>query len=362
MNDEHKHNDDDQEQHMTANDDKDIDKDLDQTIEDTEKAEEASAEADEATETADGGDGNRPAEAGDDQPAVPYGIVYDDAEEDHKPALDQTDALIAAALGLPADGAAKAAATKDAKPASAEKPAEAAPVMVASKIDKEISRKDSVVFSTYPTLAFKHVGYAYKKNGPKALDAVDLAFYDRRVYAVVPSSDEQRVTLLGLMTAMLRPTDGRVMFKSKDLEEITGNEFRGHFAGLVLQRNSLRGDLTALDNIVNAMEASGRNFLKPKPLIAEDLLEEVGFPSEHNGTPARELPDIYLRRVAIAKALSCEPAMIIADEPVAGLEDPTRGDIIALLRRIAHKENKTVVIVTTDADLAHDAADKIYTL
>lgn len=334
------HNDE-QEQHMNANDGKDIDENL-------------------KTHGTD-----------DDAPAVPFGIVYDDeadeqsvadgaAEGGHAPALDQTDALIAAALGLPAKDAAKA--TADAETTSGEKPAEAAPVMVASKIDREISREDSIVFSTYPTLAFKRVGYTAGRRGPKVLDGVDLAFYDRRVYAVVPSSDEQRVALLTLMTAMGRPEEGHVMFKSKDLEEIAGTELRGHFAGLVLQRNSLRGDLTALGNIVNAMDASGRNFLKPKPLIAEDLLAEVGFPAEHNETRVSELPDIHRRRVAIAKALSCEPAVIIADEPVAELEDPTRSEIIALFRRIAHKDNKTVVIVTEDADLAHDVADKIYTL
>ncbi|MBT1180328.1 ATP-binding cassette domain-containing protein [Bifidobacterium vespertilionis] len=331
----------------------------------TEAAE--AAQAADATEPAEPAESSADAEStepADDKPAVPFGIVYDDEDTlpaaddavnaDHKPQLDQTDALIAAALGLPADA-------KKAEPASKEKPAEAAPVMVASKIDREISDDNSLVFSSYPTLAFKRVSYA-PKRGENLLEDVDLAFYDRRVYAVVVSSDEQRVAVLSLLSALTRPTSGHVMFKSKDMDEITGSEFRGHFAGLVLQRNSLRGDLSVLDNIVNAMEASGRNFLKPKPLIAEDLLEEVGFPTEHNETKASKLPDIHLRRAAIAKALSCEPAILIADEPVAGLEDPTRSDILNILKKVARKDNKTVIIVTADAAMAAEVADKVYTL
>lgn len=332
----------------------------------TEAAEAAqAADATEPTEPAESSADAESTEPADDKPTVPFGIVYDDEDTlpaaddatnaDHKPQLDQTDALIAAALGLPADDA------KKAEPASKEKPAEAAPVMVASKIDREISDDNSLVFSSYPTLAFKRVSYA-PKRGENLLEDVDLAFYDRRVYAVVVSSDEQRVAVLSLMSALARPTGGHVMFKSKDMDEITGTEFRGHFAGLVLQRNSLRGDLSVLDNIVNAMEASGRNFLKPKPLIAEDLLEEVGFPTEHNETKASKLPDIHLRRVAIAKALSCEPAVLIADEPVAGLEDPTRSDILNILKKVARKDNKTVIIVTADAAMAAEVADKVYTL
>lgn len=303
------------------------------------------------------------------QPEVPFGIVYDDETDDetgaaaddaesgeHKPALDQTDALIASFLGTDA----ASPSTADAKPVSKEKPAEAAPVMVASKIDKEITDNDSVVFSTYPTLAFKHVTFTAKKGAEPLIDDADLAFHDRRLYVVRVRSDEQRIAVLSLMANMAHPTEGHVMFKSKDLEELTGAEYRGHFAGLIPQLNAVRADLGALDNIVNAMEGSGRNFLKPKPLIAESLLTKVGVPSEYHDALIATMPDVMRRRVAIAKALCCEPSLIIADNPVQDVEDPERGELLDLFKRIAHKDGKTVIIIaSTDEPLP---ADKTYSL
>lgn len=316
----------------------------------------AEAESDGETESAD---------AKSDDAAVNVDIVYDDEEDDgaaagddeHRPALDQTDALIASFLGTDANAVKTAA-----KPASAQQPAEAAPVMVASKIDREITDNDSTVFSTYPALAFKQVVPATRRGAAAPFDdPLDLAFYSRRVYAVSVHSDEQRIALLELLAGLARPSSGRIMFKSKNMDEITGAEYRGHFAGLVLQRNALRTDLTALDNITNAMEASGRNFLKPKPIIAEELLNEVGLPAELHSTAVSALPEIHRRRVAIARALCCEPALLIADAPVAGIEDPTRSELLGLFKKIARKDDKAVIIVTSGDDLS-GFVDKTITL
>ena len=319
-----------------------------------------------AAENNDADDANPDAEP--QQPEIPFGIVYDDETDDKpgspnaaeaggcQPAMDQTDALIASFLGT---DAASPSAT-DATPVSKEKPAEAAPVMVASKIDREITNNDSIVFSTYPTLAFKHVTYTVKKGAEPLIDDADFAFHSRRLYAVRVHSDEQRIAAISLMANMAHPTTGHVMFKSKDLEELTGAEYRGHFAGLIPQLNAVRGELSAMDNIVNAMEGSGRNFLKPKPLIAESLLNKVGVASEYHDALVATMPDVMRRRVAIAKALCCEPSLIIADNPVLDIEDPERGELLDLFKRIAHKDGKTVIIIdSTDGPLP---ADRTYML
>lgn len=308
-------------------------------------------------------------DAEDKQPAtpMPVDIVYDDEEDDqaaadddadagHRPALDQTDALIASFLGTDQNAGDTAA-----KPVSAERPAEAAPVIMASRIDREITDADSTVFATYPTLAFKHVQVAAGKAEPPFRDPLTMEFYARRVYVVTVSSEAQRMALMGLLTGMTRPSAGHMTFKSKDMQELTGAEYRGHFVGLMLQRNTLRADLSAIDNVTNAMEASGRNFLKPKAVIADELLQRVGLPSELNDTRVSKLPELHRRRVALAKALCCEPAAVIADDPVAGVNEPVRGQLLDVLRQAARKENRTVIIVTSDASLK-SVADKTYEL
>ncbi|NMN00624.1 ABC transporter ATP-binding protein [Bifidobacterium sp. DSM 109958] len=345
---------------QTMSDDQNTDQhDDDQTNADQTNAEttdQTTADADDNAET--------DTETKDAATPMPIDIVYDDEEDapadaadaGHRPALDQTDALIASFLGTdaPKDAA-------GAKPVSAEKPAEAAPVIMASRIDREITDADSTVFATYPTLAFKRVEVAAKQGGSPFPEPLDLAFYDRRVYVVTVSSEAQRMALMGLLTGMTRPAGGHVMFKSKDMQELTGTEYRSHYVGLMLQRNTLRADLSAIDNVTNAMEASGRNFLKPKHIIAEELLQRVGLPSELHETRVAKLPEIHRRRVALAKALCCEPAAVIADDPVAGVDEPVRGQLLGVLKQVARKENKTVVIVTTDASLA-SVADKTYAL
>lgn len=347
---------------QTTNDETTNDETLDSADTTAEHDADVDAEtgADDAEDTTDDAEDKQPATP------MPVDIVYDDEEDDqaadddadagHRPALDQTDALIASFLGTDQNAGGTAA-----KPVSAERPAEAAPVIMASRIDREITDADSTVFATYPTLAFKHVQVAAGKAEPPFRDPLTMEFYARRVYVVTVSSEAQRVALMGLLTGMTRPSAGHMTFKSKDMQELTGAEYRGHFVGLMLQRNTLRADLSAIDNVTNAMEASGRNFLKPKAVIADELLQRVGLPSELNDTRVSKLPELHRRRVALAKALCCEPAAVIADDPVAGVDEPVRGQLLDVLRQAARKENRTVIIVTSDASLK-SVADKTYEL
>ncbi|MBT1176895.1 ABC transporter ATP-binding protein [Bifidobacterium callimiconis] len=251
------------------------------------------------------------------------------------------------------------------KPAA--KPATVKPVEVveaestAKHIDREIRHRNEFKFKTYPTLAFKHVSYAPDRKGGDVLHDVSMEFYARKTHAVLVDAENERAAVMGLLSGLMRPTDGKVMFKSQELLELMPQEYRGHFVGMIPQRYALLPYLSAVQNIVMTMEASGRNFLKAKPILAAELLENVDFPDEKNDVPVSELLEIDRRKAAIARALACEPAVILADEPTGQLGDDGRDEVVKLLRSFTRKDDHCVVIVTEDRDLAK-SCDYTYTL
>ncbi|PJM75819.1 ATP-binding cassette domain-containing protein [Bifidobacterium simiarum] len=228
----------------------------------------------------------------------------------------------------------------------------------ASAVDRELkSRKDTFTFKTYPTLALKHVSVAAGRGGAggDVLHDVSLEFYQRRTHAVLVSSEAERMAVTGLLAGIVRPTDGKVQFKSQDLHEYTPQEFRGHFMGFIPQRGAVRTDWSAVRNLVAAMDASNRNFLRPKPILAEQLLQQVDFPEEMANKPLTAVKELDRRRAAIARALSCEPSVILADEPTSQLGEETAETVWDLLSGLTRHDDYCVIIVTEDRDLANRA-------
>ena len=110
------------------------------------------------------------------------------------------------------------------------------------------------------------------------------------------------------------------------------------------------------------MDASNRNFLKPKPVLARELLLASGLDETLLDNRVDSLNEVDRRRVAIARAVCCEAEIMVLDEPLDGLEDGERDTIMELLRGIAHGDPKRcVVVVTQDAAVA-ESADQTVTL
>ncbi|PLS29381.1 ATP-binding cassette domain-containing protein [Bifidobacterium parmae] len=232
-------------------------------------------------------------------------------------------------------------------------------------LDRQVG--DRVLLKSYPTFSLNHATTTNRKTGRHVLDNVSLACYAGSLYAirVLPDADdpEQRVTLMEVLGGYQLPTSGTAMTKSSNLAELEINELRGHRLGIVPQRYAVRGDLDAEANVRYAMDASGRTYLKPKPVIARELLDRVGFSEATSGRPLRELPLVEQRRVAIARAISCEADVVILDEPTKGLEADDAAAILDLLASIAHaRDPKRAVIVVTSSDEVVQAADEVFSL
>ncbi|PJM74094.1 hypothetical protein CS006_02845 [Bifidobacterium primatium] len=243
----------------------------------------------------------------------------------------------------------------------------AAPVEVveaehaASHIDSELGAGGDFAFRSYPVLALKHASYAPDSKGGDVIHDANMEFHARRLYAIWAQSEAEHVAIGGLLSGLMAPTSGKVMFKSQELNELTPAEYRGHFMGLIPQRYALRPDLSAVQNLVLTMEASGRNFLKAKPILAAEMLETVGFPEEKNDKPVRDLLEVERRKAAIARALICEANVIVIDEPTGQLGEQASHEIMKLLRRLPKRDDHCVIIITGDKALA-ESADHMFAL
>ena len=132
---------------------------------------------------------------------------------------------------------------------------------------------------------------------------------------------------------------------------------------MVTQRYAVRTDLDAESNVLYAMNGSGRTFLKPKPVIARELLGRVGFGEATKGSKVGDLPLLEQRRVAVARAMSCEAEVLILDEPTKGLDEEDSAALLKLLESIAHGRNpKRTVIIVTSSDEVASAAEQTYEL
>ena len=201
----------------------------------------------------------------------------------------------------------------------------------------------------YPVLSLKHVDYTRKIQGrpEQILDDADLEFQRRRIYSVETTSPSRRAALMALMTGLRAPTQGSVLFRGTDLRQLLASDYRGHQIGAIFGTDALRRDLTAVQNLVYTMDASGRTFLGPKDNLARQLLDEVGFPERLQDKLTADLGHLDFRLASVARALCCECDVLIADEPTEGLEPSDWDTLLATLKRVSRRHDCAVIILTS---------------
>ena len=237
---------------------------------------------------------------------------------------------------------------------------------VSTHIDREVKvgDEDLNLLRAYPTLSLHDVTYRNRKTGRTPVEHLTCAFEAGTVSAIlVPDGDDMaRTAMVGLLSGLLMPESGHLMNRSAEYLSIEPLELRGHRIGLVPQRFAVRGDLSPVRNLVYAMDASNRNFLKPKPVLARELLLASGLDETLLDNRVDSLNEVDRRRVAIARAMCCEAEIVVLDEPLDGLEDGERNAIMELLCGTAHGNPKRCVVVVTQDAAAAESADQTVTL
>lgn len=189
---------------------------------------------------------------------------------------------------------------------------------VSTHIDREVKvgDEDLNLLRAYPTLSLHDVTYRDRKTGRTPVEHLTCAFAAGTVSAIlVPDGDDMaRTAMVGLLSGLLMSESGHLMNRSAEYLSIEPLELRGHRIGLMPQRFAVRGDLSPVRNLVYAMDASNRNFLKPKPVLARELLLASGLDETLLDNRVDSLNEVDRRRVAIARAVCCEAEIVVLED------------------------------------------------
>ena len=211
-------------------------------------------------------------------------------------------------------------------------------------------------------LELKDVCYRYEDT-PKddyVLKNINYEFDLGKTYAIKGKSGSGKTTLLSLLAGLEKCQEGKIIYDGKDLNKLDLDNYRSKSIGIVFQSYNLLPHLNAIENIVLSMDIS-KSKIKDKTKEAIRLLEKVGLSEKEGKRRVLKLSGGEQQRVAIARSLSYNPDIILADEPTGNLDEQTENDIIKILTDLAKKENKCIIIVTHSVNVAKKV-DIIYEL
>ena len=183
------------------------------------------------------------------------------------------------------------------------------------------------------------------------LHPLDYTIESGRFVAIVGPSGSGKSTLLGLLAGLDAPSTGSIHIDGTDITRLTEDglaKLRGEQIGFVFQFFHLVPSLTAFENVLVPMEIAGRRDADAR---ARQLLGEVGLTERAHHYPS-QLSGGEQQRIAIARALANDPAIVLADEPTGNLDSATGRHIMDLLVNVHRTRQTTLVLVTHDAELA----------
>src|SRR5918992_1727757 len=192
-----------------------------------------------------------------------------------------------------------------------------------------------------------------------ALRGVELDVHTGELLMLVGPSGCGKTTLISVIAGILDQDEGSCVVFEHDWQHMSlyaKTRYRGHHIGFVFQAFNLLPTLTAAENVAVPLLINGggrREAIRR----AQEVLARVGLEERAHAAPA-QLSGGQQQRVAIARALVHDPKLIVCDEPTSALDHETGHKVIELLRSVALKDGRALIIVTHDARI-FEFADRI---
>ncbi|MEE1086184.1 MAG: ABC transporter ATP-binding protein [Schaedlerella sp.] len=211
-------------------------------------------------------------------------------------------------------------------------------------------------------LKITNLNMIYGKQEPKvqALTNINLTIPAHSFTSIVGRSGSGKTTLLNIIGGLEKPTSGKVWVNGQDLYQMRDGartEFRRKQIGYIFQFFNLIPELTVYENICLP---SYLDHHDPDFSFIDQIIQQLGIESKRN-TYAARLSGGEQQRVAVARALSCKPAIILADEPTGNLDKRSGNELQSLLHFSHQYFKQTILLVTHDLDIAK-SAQRIITL
>jgi putative ABC transport system ATP-binding protein len=186
------------------------------------------------------------------------------------------------------------------------------------------------------------------------LKGIDLTIYRGEFVSLVGKSGSGKSTLLNMITGIDHPTQGRMVIGGIDIytgvTESQRSRWRGRNLGIVFQFFQLLPMLTLLENVMLSMDFAEMYVFDERPARAMELLKLVGLDALANKLPLL-VSTGQQQLAAIARALACDPPLLVADEPTGNLDSRSAVTIIDLFEALSRR-GKTILMVTHDPSLA----------
>ena len=205
-------------------------------------------------------------------------------------------------------------------------------------------------------LSIRNLSFAYDRHTP-VLRNLSLDFEKGASYAIIGRSGAGKTTLLSMLSGLLKPVSGQILYEDKDITKINPFVYRSRDVGVVFQNYNLLPKLTAMENVILSMDIAKVR----KKEVVRALLTQVGLTEAEMNRRILLLSGGQQQRVAIARALSYNPSVILADEPTGNLDVYTTNEVMGILNKLAHEYEKCVILVTHSPQVA-EMADHVYDL
>jgi putative ABC transport system ATP-binding protein len=195
--------------------------------------------------------------------------------------------------------------------------------------------------------------YALGKRNVSALSNLNLQVKKGEFVAIMGPSGSGKTTLLNVIGCIDKPTSGKVLLDNVDVAELAEGELykiRRNKIGFVFQSFNLLPYLNARENVELPMENNGKSKAE-RSTKAKELLATVGLSGREEHRPQR-LSQGEQQRVAVARALANDPAIILADEPTGNLDVKNKQEIVKLLANLNLNHGTTIIVVTHDSQVA----------
>jgi ABC-type glutathione transport system ATPase component len=196
----------------------------------------------------------------------------------------------------------------------------------------------------------------------KALDGVDLSLEEGKTLALVGKSGSGKTTLAMCAALLELPDSGKIWFNGRDVMSLDKREralLRPRIQIIFQDSTALPARYTARQIIEEPLEIQRRYAPKERAELVSELMEKVGLSAKWGNRLPNQFSGGQRQRLAVARALTLQPRLLILDEPFVGLDISTRGQIINLLLDLQAENSLTYLYISHDLELLRHFADSV---
>lgn len=206
------------------------------------------------------------------------------------------------------------------------------------------------------SIQVKNVSYSYKTKYQTvhALKNVSCSFEDAQMYAIVGKSGSGKTTFLSLLAGLDVADKGKIIVNGVNLKRTNRDVYRRDLASVVYQSFQLFPLLNAGENVMYPLEMK-KVSRKAASKKAAELLRKVGLPDKIYKQFPLMMSGGEQQRVAIARALAAGGTILLADEPTGNLDTENERLIVDFLKKLAHEDGYTVIVITHNPAVAQQA-------